>query len=262
MLFVVLIFKTLSHRSIYIGLEYLSKINTHINSKSGTLYSCQPVRTGSPFQHVLRVRIALMVGMMMMIMKVLGAGIPNHVLMEYPCFQTLKMLGKNWALSLTILKNNYQRFFCQAHPCHRSQVHQGIRLGLKAHPVHQHLSWRRRSTRAPGKGRPKLWQLRAVPLLLHWLGPQQPWKIRVPQRQAKRTGPCFIKQITYFQSHCWKVWIWNFMFPFLPLQEQIWDISSDEEGASKVKEHVLPGLTVDMIINALKQLDLSKFLGL
>ena len=52
------------------------------------------------------------------------------------------------------------------------------------------------------------------------------------------------------------------MFPFLPLQEQIWDISSDEEGASKVKEHVLPGLTVDMIINALKQLDLSKFLEL
>ena len=49
---------------------------------------------------------------------------------------------------------------------------------------------------------------------------------------------------------------------FFLLQDQIWDISSDEEGTSKVKQHVPPGLTVDMIINALKQLDLSKFLGL
>ena len=51
---------------------------------------------------------------------------------------------------------------------------QGIRFWLKAHPVHQHLLWTRRSRRAPEQGLPKLWQLRAVPHLLHSLGPQQP----------------------------------------------------------------------------------------
>ena len=58
-------------------------------------------------------------------------------------------------------------------------------------------------------------------------------------------------------------WIWTSRLPkFLPLQDQIWDISSDEEGMPKVKQNLPRGLTVDMIIEALKQLDMTKFLGL